>query len=175
MSLKTSVIALATLAALGGCGQGASRPAGGGSANNEACLLLGNGGAQFGAGAVVTGYPGTDGMAATCEFASADGARGGDVITYTNESLGNVTTEAKMNEIVQAWDGQTETPIGDIAELGDGGKIATDLPGYQTHIAFRKGATLVLIAARSGDSSITGEALARQMASTANNALAAAN
>jgi hypothetical protein len=169
MNLKATLLAIAAVAALTACGPGGSQSSGGGAspANNAACALLGDASAQFGANAVVTGYPGLDGMAATCEFASADGARGGDIITYTAQSLGNVTTEAKMAEIVQAWDGQTETPIGDIADLGEGGKIATGLPGYQTHIAFRKGATLVLIAARSGDRSITGEALARRMAAAA--------
>jgi hypothetical protein len=168
MSLRSALLAFAALATLSACGQGGGGSQSAGPASdNEACALLGDASAIFGANAQTIGYAGLDGMAATCEFASADGARGGDIITYTTQSLGAVTPQAKLAEIAQAWDAQTETPLAAIEGLGEEAQIAVDLPGYQTHIAFRKGDTLVLIAARSGDHSITGEALARRMATAA--------
>ncbi len=171
--------ATAWAAMLAACGQGGSLSGGAGPRSdntdrNAACAALGDAHTVFGADALTAGYRGLEGMAATCEFESASGDRAGEIITYTAQSLGAVTLDAKMAEVVRAWDAQTETPLASMPGVGDGGQIATDLPGYQTHIAFRKGGTLVLIAARSGDSNITGEALARQMAMAVNAALAAA-
>ena len=137
------------------------------SRDNPSCELIGDATALFGAGAQHFGYPGLDAMSGTCEFISADGKRSADIITYTAESLHGVAAEAQMQTVTTAWDGQTETPLATIANLGDAAQIATDLPGYQTHIAFRKGGTLVLISARSGDDSVTGEQLARNMAAAA--------
>lgn len=170
----------ACVAILAACGPSGSHSGGAGprsdnTDHNAACAALGDANAVFGAGAVVNGYPGLEGMDATCEFESASGDRGGEVITYTAQSLGAVTLDAKMTEIVQAWDAQTETPFAAVQGLGEGAQIANDLPGYQTQITFRKGDTLVLIAARSGANSPTGEALARQMATAVNGTLAAAH
>jgi hypothetical protein len=127
--------------------------------------MLGDASALFGAGVQTYGYGGIDAMAETCEFISADGARGADVITYTPASLGTVTAQAQMQTILTAWDADTATPLATLEGLGDEAQMATDLPGYQTQIAIRKGGTLVLIAARSGDNTMTSEALARRMAS----------
>jgi hypothetical protein len=111
-------------------------------------------------------------MAGTCQFASADGKRGGDVILYTPASLGQLSAEAQMQAVTTAWGAETETPLATIDGLGDAAEIATDLPGGQTQIAFRKGGSLVLIAGRSGDGAVSGEQLARSMATTAVAALA---
>ncbi|MCA8885526.1 MAG: hypothetical protein KDA35_02815, partial [Hyphomonadaceae bacterium] len=75
-----------------------------------------------------------------------------------------VTLDAKTAEIIENWDAQTETPLAPVPELGEGAQIATDLVGYQTQILLRQGDRLILIMAGSGDSAITGEALARNMA-----------
>jgi len=154
--------------ALTACGPSSGGARGGGAGGlNDACRALGDAAAIFGANANVQGYPGLDDMSGTCEFMSADGAHAGELILYTAQSLGAKTAEARMGEITAQWDTQTETPLAAIDGLGDAAQIATDLPGYQTHIAFRKGGSLVLIAARSGDEHLTGEALARRMAQAA--------
>jgi hypothetical protein len=168
MTLKQS-IAIAALALLTACGpSGGSRSEGPGSdAINDACRALGDTAALFGANADVRGYRGLDDMAESCEFASADGARAGELILYTAQSLGAKNAETRMGEVTEQWDAQTETPLAAVEGLGEAAQIATDLPGYQTQIAFRKGGSLVLIAARSGDDHVTGEALARRMAQAA--------
>ena len=160
------IVALAALA-LASCGKGSEHGAASASRDNPSCALIGDVTALFGAGAQHFGYPGLDTMAGTCEFISADGKRSADIITYTADSLHGVAPQAQMQTVTTAWDAQTETPLAAIANLGDAAQIATDLPGYQTQIAFRKGGTLVLIAARSGDDSVTGEQLARSMATAA--------
>lgn len=160
------IVALAAFA-LASCGKGGEHGAANVSRDNPSCALIGDATALFGAGAQHFGYPGLDTMAGTCEFISADGKRSADIISYTAESLHGVTPEAQMQTVTTAWDAQTETPLAAIANLGDAAQIATDLPGYQTHIAFRKGGALILISARSGDDSVTGEKLARNMATAA--------
>lgn len=170
--MRHAALAICLSLALWACGRSGESGAGGGagpatSSNNEACQALGDVAAIFGADADVHGYPGLEGMAASCEFASADGAKSGDVIVYSAQSLGAVTLETQRAEIVARWDGQTETPLAPLAALGDGAAIATDLPGYQTHIVFRQGDKLVAIAGRAGDGAGTGEALARRMAGAA--------
>lgn len=171
MILKQGAVLAAFALALAACGPsgGASRGApGSSSTDNDACRALGDAAALFGADADVHGYRGLDDMAATCEFASADGARSGDVILYTAQSLGATTAETRMAEIVQQWDAQTATPLAAVEGSGEAAQIATDLPGYQTQIAFRKGGSLVLIAARDGGvDERAGEALARRMADAA--------
>lgn len=136
-------------------------------ADNAACALIGDGARIFGAGAQHFGYQGIDAFAGSCEFNSTDGRRGGEIILYTPQSLHGVTAEAQMQTVTTAWDAQTETPLAAIDGLGDAAQIATDLPGYQTQVAFRKGGSLVLISARSGDDAMTGEQIARAMAQTA--------
>lgn len=168
MTKFTAALILAAM--LAACGQGAQRDGGGASASNEACTLLADTTPLFGASADVVGYAGLEGMAATCEFASADGARGGEIILYTTQSLGAVTPDAQLAEVLEKWDSQTETALALVEALGESARIATDLPGYQTHIAFRKGDTLILVAARSGADAITGEELARRMAQAINTA-----
>jgi hypothetical protein len=167
-------LALAAIA-LVACGKGAEHGAANASRDNPSCALIGDATALFGAGAQHFGYPGLDAMAGTCEFISADGKRSADIISYTPESLHGVTPEAQMQTITTDWDSQTETPLAAIDGLGDAAQVATDLPGYQTQLAFRKGGSLVLISARSGDDSITGEQLARNMATAAANSLGAAH
>ena len=137
------------------------------AADNAACALIGDGARIFGASAQHFGYQGIDAFAGSCEFNSADGRRGGEIILYTPQSLHGVTPEAQMQTITTAWDAQTETPLASVDGLGDAARIATDLPGYQTQIAFRKGGSLVLISARSGDDAMTGEQIARAMAQAA--------
>lgn len=166
---RNHAIAASLFLALAACG-----PSGGGhregpasDAINDACRALGDVAAIFGANADVRGYGGIDDMASSCEFASADGAHAGEIVLYTAQSLGAKSAEARMTEITQQWDAQTETPLAAVDGLGEAAQIANDLPGYQTQIAFRKGGALVLIAARSGDDHLTGEALARRMAQAA--------
>ena len=72
-----------------------------------------------------------------------------------------------MQIVTAGWDSQTETPLRSIDGLGEASQMAADLPGYQTQIAFRKGGSLVLISARSGDEAMTGEQIARAMATIA--------
>jgi hypothetical protein len=163
--LRSMVLAALGLSlALSACGRGGARSGPDSAAPGATCALVTNAADLFGAGFQAVEYGGTDGMAGTCELQSADGARGGDVLTYTAQSLGSVTLDAQLAETRAKWDGQTETALGSVEGLGEQSIIATDLPGYQTHIAFLKDGTLVLIAARSGDDRITGEALARAMA-----------
>lgn len=156
--------ALAMALALVACGQGAQRPDGGGAAQAGACPLLGDAAAMFGDGADLVGGGQLDAIDATCTITSANGARSGDFLTYTSASLGAVTLEARMAEIAQSWDAMTDTPLAAVPELGEGAQIATDLPGYQTQIVFRKGDTLVLVNGRSGDDAMSGEQVARRMA-----------
>jgi len=160
------IVAVAALA-LASCGKAGERGAANASRDNPSCALIGDATALFGAGAQHFGYPGLDTMAGTCEFISADGKRSADIIAYTADSLHGVTPEAQMQTVTTAWDAQTETPLAAIDGVGDAAQIATDLPGYQTQIALRKGGTLVLISARSGDDGVTGEQLARNMAAAA--------
>jgi hypothetical protein len=151
------------------CGQGGQHRSTPGSADNEVCRLLSDTTTLFGANASVVGYRGIDQMGPSCEFASADGARNGEIVIFTSQSLGaGVTPAAKMQEVLQKWDAQTETPLAPVAGLGEGAQMATDLPGYQTQIAFIKNNTLVLIQARTSDAATSGGAeLARRLAMTA--------
>jgi hypothetical protein len=165
--MKSHWIFAAAVFALAACGKGSEHGPINASRDNPSCALIGDATALFGAGAQHFGYPGLDTMAGTCELISADGKRSADIITYTADSLHGVTPQAQMQTVTAAWDAQTETPLASVPNLGDAAQIATDLPGYQTQIAFRKGGTLVLVAARSGDDSITGEQLARNMATAA--------
>ena len=165
-SVALAVLAL-TLAACGPSGNGEHRGGPSSDALNDACRALGDATAIFGADADVRGYAGLEDMASTCEFASADGAHAGEIILYTAQSLGEKNAETRMGEITQQWDAQTETPLAAIEGVGEAAQLAKDLPGYQVQIAFRKGGSLVLISARSGDARPTDEALARSMAQAA--------
>jgi hypothetical protein len=168
LMLMTSLVV-----ALAACGQGGARREGV-DAGSGSCALIQDANAIFGADAQVVSARGIEGMDATCTFSSADGARGGDLVTYTAASLGSTTIEAKMAETAEKWDAMTETPLAPVDGLGEGAQIATNLPGYQTQIMFRKGDTLVLVMASSGDNGATGEQLARRMAEAANAAIPAA-
>lgn len=163
--MKAKWIVGALALALAACGQGAQRSEGGGAAQAGACPLIGDASALFGEGADLVGGGRLDAIEATCTVLSADGRRGGDFLTYTSESLGGVTIDARLAEVTASWDAMTETPLAPVAELGEGAVLATDLPGYQTQIAFRKGDTLVLVNASSGDEAVSGDVLARRMAS----------
>lgn len=162
--MRISGFALVLALSLAACGPGAQRPGGGDAAEAGACPLLGDASALFGAGADVVGGGRLDAIDATCTITSADGARSADFLTYTSASLGAVTLDARMAEVVQSWDAMTETPLAPVADLGDGAQMATDLPGYQTQIVFRKGDTLVLVNGRSADDAVSGEQLAHRMA-----------
>ncbi len=137
------------------------------AADNASCALIGDGAQIFGAGAQHFGYQGIDAFAGSCEFNSSDGRRGGEILLYTPESLDGVTPQAQMQTIIAGWREKTETPLAAVDGLGDAAQLATDFPGYQTQVAFRKGGSLVLISARSGDEAMTGEQIARAMAQTA--------
>jgi hypothetical protein len=149
------------------CGPaGPHRPAGS-AADNEVCQMLSNPAPLFGANASVFGYRGIGDMGPTCEFSSADGARNGEIVIFTAASLRGVALPAKMQDVVSNWDAQTATPLVSLDGLGERAQMATDLPGYQTQIAFIKGNTLVLIQARTGDADTArGADLARRMATT---------
>jgi hypothetical protein len=168
--MKHTILAVSVAIMLAACGRGGHPGAGARSdADNEVCRLLGDPTVLFGAGATSAGYRGIEQMAASCEFSSADGARAGEIVTFTAASLGpGATPAAKLQEITQKWATQTATPLAPVPELGDGARMATDLPGYQTQVAFVKNATLVLVQARTGDAATApGAALARSMARTA--------
>jgi hypothetical protein len=165
--MKTKLI-VAALLVLAGCGPSGNRHGGPTSAaDNAACALIGDGAQIFGAGASHFGYPGIDAFAGSCEFSSADGKRGGEIILYTPASLHGVSPQAQMQIVATGWDRQTETPLTSISGLGEASQMAVDLPGYQTQIAFVKGGSLVLVSARSGDNAISGEQIARAMAQAA--------
>ena len=161
--MKRPAIA-ALFLALAACGQG-----GGASAPGEidACALLGSPDALFGAGAEALVSAGERDMAGVCQLLSADGRRSGDIIVYTADSLGSVEPAAYLEQTAEKWDGFTDGTIEPIADLGDEARIATDMSGYQTQIVLRKGDRVALIAARSGDPALDGEALARRMAQAA--------
>lgn len=155
--IATFVLALA---ACGGSGSGGRQEASGGGN----CALLTDANAVFGADAQAVGGGRVDDIAGTCQITSADGARSGEIVTYTAASLGSMTVQAKYDEVVQKFDAQTETALAAVDGLGEAAQIATDLPGYQTQIVFRKGDTLVLVMGGSGDSAMSGEQIARRVA-----------
>ena len=167
MGKSSIAMAIAMAITLAACGQGGAGGRPGGAADNEVCQLLTDPTALFGANATLAGYRGVEQMAASCEFSSANGARNGEIVTFTTASLGAGTTlAAKLQEITAKWATQTATPLAPVDGV-DGAQLATDLPGYQTQIAFIKGETLVLIQARTGDAATSkGAALARSMATT---------
>jgi hypothetical protein len=166
--------ALGLALALAACGQGGQGGQNDGGAISDTCPLVADAAAVFGEGAQVTHGGPLDAIADSCDFLSADGARGGDVITFTAESLGAITLEAKLSEVLASWDAMTETPLAPIESLGPEARMATDLPGYQTQVAFRRGDTLVLISARSGDDAVSGQDLAIELAEAAAASLPAA-
>ena len=139
----------------------------------DVCAMLAHPDALFGAGAESTVGAAVDAFAGSCQWHSADGRRGGDLVLYTTRSLGAVTPAAQVAHLAENWDAMTETPLAPIAGLGDEAQIATNLPGYQTQIVFREGDKAVAVLAWSGDPALSGEALARQMAQAAATSLAA--
>ena len=149
--------------ALTGCG-GASPGAHGGA---DACAMIAKPASLFGPGAESAPGASLEAIAGSCSWRSADGRRGGDLIVFTAQSLGGVTPAAQVAQLSHAWDAMTETPLAPIAGLGDEAQIATDLPGYQTQIVWRKGDKVAAVLAWSGDPAITGETLARHMAQAA--------
>jgi hypothetical protein len=171
--MKRPVFAAACLAALAACGQAGELRSGSG-ASQEACALIAAPQAIFGDGFEQSGYGRLRTMAASCEFQSADARRSGEVIIATPASLGRVTAEANMADIVAMWDGQTETPLAALDGLGEEARIASDLPGYQTQIVFRQNGNVVMVMGSSGDEAMSGEEIARRLAHAASQALAAA-
>lgn len=173
--MKRILLAFAYVAALSACGQGSSRSGAGAGASNEACALVSNPAAIFGEGVEQVGYGGLENIAASCELQSADGARSGEVLIFTPASLGSVTAEANFAETVEKWDALTETPPAPVEGLGEDARIATDLPGYQTQIVFRQNGNVIAVMGSSGDSAVSGEQIARALAQSASQSLAAAN
>ena len=147
--------------ALAGCGKsGSSAPS-----NVDACAMIAPSQDLFGANGEAQSIAPLDAMAGVCHFRSADGRRGGDLIIYTAQSLHGSTAAAQFAHFTQSWAGMTTTPLARVASVADEAQIATDLPGYQTQIVLRKGDQVAAILAWSGDPAMTGEALARRMAS----------
>lgn len=162
--IRASVLFVASALALAGCGPSkapAAKPAVT-VGHIDACALLGDASAIFGKGAVAAPDDGLDDMVGVCRVQSADGRFTGDVVVYDGAKAADHYKAA-----LAQWDGWTETPLATVDGVGDEAQIATDLPGYQTQIAFRKGERVVLIAGRSGDAKITGEDVARRMAKAA--------
>ena len=159
-----TVIALA--ATLAACGQG-----GGGrgetSASNEACALVADAAAIFGPDAQIVANAGDAPIAAVCQFSSADGSRSGEVLLFTTASMGAANPADQFATLTQTWDSATETPLQPIENLGEEAQLATDLPGYQTQIAFRQGAHVVAVLGSSGDARMSGEQIARALATAA--------
>jgi hypothetical protein len=162
LSVTLLSLALAACGA-GGGGQAADDSA----ANNAACALIADAEATFGEGAAITGYDGPAPIAASCEFASADGVRSGEVVLFTQETLGAVTPADQIATLLQSWDDATETALQPVPELGAEAQLATDLPGYQTQIAFVKGQTVIAAMGSSGDNAMSGERIARALAMAA--------
>ncbi len=156
---------LACVSLLASCGQG-----GGGAqqsaAEPQTCALAPDVSAIFGADAGVVAHANDGAIAADCSFTSADGARTGGVMLFTPASLGSVTAAAKVAELAQSWDTQTETPLEPV-EIGEGGQIAKDLAGYQTQIVFSAGGSVVAVMGSSGDDAMNGEQIARALAAQA--------
>ncbi len=171
--MKRLLLAFACAAALAACGQGAQRP-GGPGASDEACALIAQPEAIFGANVEQVGYGRLETMAASCQFQSADGTRSGEVVISNAASLGAVTPEANLAETIEKWDAQTETALAPVEGVGEDARIATDLPGYQTQIVFRQGGAVVMVAGSSGDAAMSGEQIARRLAQAASQSLATA-
>jgi hypothetical protein len=161
--LSVTLFAL-TLAACGGDGGGAPSQSAG---DNAACALVADAVATFGASPDINGYEGPAPIAASCAFASADGVRSGEVVLFTQASLGAVTAADHVATLTQTWDAATETPLQPVPELGAEAQLAADLPGYQTQIVFVKGADVIAVLGSSGDEAMTGERIARALAAAA--------
>ncbi len=164
MKLKIAPLAfaLALTLALAACGKSGSSAPG----RVDACAML-VAPALFGPHAEAQAIAPLDTMAGVCHFRSADGRRGGDLIVYTAQSLRGSTVAAQFAHFTQSWAGMTATPLAPVTGVGDEAQIATNLPGYQTQVVLRKGDKIAAILAWSGDPTMTGEALARQMAQQA--------
>jgi len=157
--VRAALVFVAVLA-FASCGKSGGASVGG----VNVCAMTAQPDALFGPHAEgVTGAK-LDAFAGSCSWRSADGRRGGDVVLYTAQSMGSTTPAEQLHHLAQAWDATTETPLAPVAGLGDEAQIATDLPGYQTQIVWRKGDKVAAVLAWSGDPAITGEALARRMA-----------
>ncbi len=169
--MKTRLWALGSaLIFLAACGQGGGRSEA--SASNEACALIADASAIFGADPNIVANAGDAPIAAVCQFSSADGTRSGEVLLFNADSMGGANPADQLATLAQAWDGATETPLQPIANLGDEAQLATDLPGYQTQIVFRQGANVVAVLGSSGDARKSAEQIARALAAAAASSLA---
>ena len=162
MRTLTLIALAATLAA---CEQGGGRSET--SASNEACALIADAATIFGAGAQIVANAGEAPIAAVCQFTSADGTRSGEVLLFTAASMGAIAPADQLATLAQAWGAATETPLAPVENLGDEAQLATDLPGYQTQIVFRKGQSVIAVLGSSGDAQMSGEEIARALASDA--------
>lgn len=162
MRLTASILLAAVL--LTACGGGGSSSAPGAV---DACALISQPDTLFGAGAEHVVSAQVEGAAGSCQWRAANGARGGDLIVYTAQSLHGTTPAAQFAHFTETWGGMSSTPLAPIAGLGDEAQIATGLPGYQAQVVMRKGDKVAALLAWSGDPAMTDEALARGMAQAA--------
>lgn len=158
------LFAAAVLMMLAGCGQQTARQTDQQAAqsmqsSDGACALLSQPAQLFGAEYASFSYDDIEGAEGSCEIRSADGLRAGELIHFTATNA-----QAKMAEIADQFDADTATALADVSGVGDAAKLATDLPGYQAQIVFRKGDDVVAMLARSGDPETTAADLARQLA-----------
>ena len=166
MRTTLALFAFVFLAACGGGGGGSNEAAA--PTTNEACDLIQDAAAIFGADPAVAAVPGDAPIGAVCQFTSADGVRSGEVLIFTPQSLSAVTAEAQMTELSTAWGEQTETALAPVDGLAaDASALAKDLPGYQTQIVFRSGGVVVAVLGSSGDEANSGEQIARALATAA--------
>lgn len=151
-------------AALAACGGGSGGPT---QASNDvtqgACAAVTEPDALFGAGATAVASSDLPSASGACSFSSADGMRLADVILYDANSLGATTPEAQMTSLTAGWSESGVTPQ-DVEGVGDSAQLAVGLPGAQSQIVLRKGASVANIVATSGDEAVTSEDLVRQIA-----------
>ena len=164
--MKRTVVVVALLA-LAACGRSG---AGGQSASGDACALIADASPLFGANADRVAFDPLLEITSSCHWQAADGRRGGDLLIFSTQNQNGAAARVLQN-LSQAWDGWTETPLEHLSGVGDEAVLATDLPGYQTQIVVRKGDKLIALMAWSGDPAMDGATLARRMADTAAAAL----
>lgn len=151
---------LAAAAALAACGQsgGAGGPQG---ASGAPCPILANASAALGAPA-----PGIDvaesGMAMACQWRTEDGAIDASFIAYGPG--GEDTADARMTRLVGEWSANASYPAEQIAGLGDAATLVKGMGGNQAQIVMRKGESVALVLASSGNARLDSEAAVRRLA-----------
>jgi hypothetical protein len=165
-SMRRTLTLLTLAALLASCGPSGGG-AGGGAADNQTCALISDAATIFGEGVDIVGHANDGAIAADCQFTSANGARTGAVMLFTQQSLGATAADAQFTELVQTWDAQTDTPLEPVEGLGDQAQLARDLPGYQTQIVIRSGGSIIAVLGNSGEGAMSGEQIARTLAAQA--------